>query len=250
MEIDMDQLFLKRHNLDAWFWGLVWIYAVVIIGFGFAPPVRERFFDEIQEPASMALVIHVWSFFAWMCLLAFQAFVAATKRLKWHRQLGIAMLPLAAVMIWSGLASELQFQQRSLENGRDNSDFFAVTATYLLTFSVLVSLAWLNRRNPPAHKRLILLATAAILGGAHMRIWGDAWPESWIEESFFSRLLFYFAGTLIIVAMGMMHDFMTRQRLHRVYILGAPCLLATYISAIALHDSAAWSNWVRPFLAG
>lgn len=246
----MDQLFVKRHTLDTWFWCLVWIYAAVIIGFGFAPPVRDRFFDEFQEPASTALVIHVWSFSAWMCLLAFQAFVAATKRLELHRRVGIVMLPLAALMIWSGLASELQFQQRSLENGRDNSDFFAVTATYILTFSVLVSLAWLNRRNSPAHKRLILLATAAILGGAHMRLWGDVWPESWVEESFVSRLLFYFGGTLIIVAMGVVHDFLTRRRLHRVYIVGVPFLLVTYILAIALHDNPAWSESVRPYLAG
>ena len=246
----MDQLFLKRHKLDAWFWCLVWIYAAVIIGFGFAPPVIDRFFDEFQEPASQALVIHVWSFSAWMCLLAFQAFVAATKRLELHRQVGIVMLPLAAAMIWSGLASELQFQQRSLENGRDPSDFFAVTATYMLTFSVLVVLAWLHRRKPPAHKRLVLLATAAILSGAHMRIWGDAWPKSWFEESSVSRLLFFFGGTLIIIAMGMLHDYLTRRRLHRVYIIGAPPLLATYIVAIALHDSPAWSDWVRPFLAG
>lgn len=246
----MDQLFAKRHNLDAWFWCLVWIYAAVIIGFGFAPPVKDRFFDEYQEPASMALVVHVWSFSAWMCLLAFQAFIAATKRLELHRQVGIVMLPLAAAMVWSGLTSEMQFQQRSLESGRDNSDFFAVTATYLLTFSVLVSLAWLHRRNPPAHKRLMLLATAAILGGAHMRIWGDVWPESWIEENFASRLLFYFGGTLIIVAMGMAHDFLTRRRLHRVYIIGAPCLLVSYVLAIMLYDSPAWSDWVRPILGG
>jgi hypothetical protein len=246
----MDQLFAKRHHLDAWFWCLVWIYAAVIIGFGFAPPVTDRFFDEYQEPASMALVVHVWSFSAWMCLLAFQAFIAATKRLALHRQVGIVMLPLAAAMVWSGLTSEMQYHQGSLESGRDDSAFFAVSTTYLLTFSVLVSLAWSHRRNPPAHKRLMLLATAAILGGAHMRIWGDVWPESWIEEIFASRLLFYFGGTLIIVAMGMAHDFLTRQRLHRVYIIGAPCLLASYVLAIMLYDSSAWSDWVRPILSG
>ena len=246
----MDQLFVKRHNLDPWFWSFVWVYAVVIIGFGFAPPVTDRFFDDYREPASTALVVHVWSFSAWMFLLAFQAFISATRRLELHRQVGIVMLPLAAAMIWSGLASELQFQQRSLESGQDNSGFFAVTATYLLTFLVLVSAAWWHRRNPPAHKRLMLLATAAILGGAHMRIWGDAWSESWFEESAASRLLFFFGGTLIIVGMGLVYDLLTRRRLHPAYIVGAPLLLASFILAIALHDSPAWSEWVRPHLGG
>ena len=65
-----------------------------------------------------------------------------------------------------------------------------------------------------------------------MRIWWDVWPQSWIEGSFVSRLLFYFGGTLIIVGMGMAHDFYTRRQLHRVYLVGVPCLLATYILAI------------------
>ena len=83
-----------------------------------------------------------------------------------------------------------------------------------------------------------------------MRIWGDVWPESWCEASYTSRMLFYFGGTLIIVAMGVVHDLLTRRQLHRVYILVAPCLLASYMLAIALHDSPAWSEWVRPFLGG
>ena len=83
-----------------------------------------------------------------------------------------------------------------------------------------------------------------------MRIWGDVWPESWLEASAVSRLLLYFGGSLIIVAIGMIHDLLTRRRLHRVYIIGVPCLLASYMLAIALHDSPAWSEWVRPFLRG
>lgn len=246
----MDQLFVKRHYLDTLFWLFVWSYAVAVIVIGFAPPVQRRFFDEFQEPASIALVIHVWSFAAWMCLLGFQAYAAAAKRLAWHRQVGIVMLPLAAVMIWSGLTSEIQFQQRSLDSGRDNSAFFAVPITYLLTFAVLVWLAWRHRPNPPAHKRLMLLATAAILGGAHMRIWGDVWPENWFEESFLSRLLFFFGGTIIVVAIGMIYDFLTRRRLHSVYVIGTPCLLAAYVLAITLHDSPSWSEWARPLLGG
>ena len=245
----MDKIFLERHGSDGWFWSLVWLYCVVIIAFGFEPPVRERFFDDFQEPASHALVLHVWTFSAWMCLLAFQAYIAANRRLEWHRKVGLLMIPLAVAMIWSALASELQFQQRALLNGKDSSDFFAVTATYLLTFAVLVSLAWSNRRNPPAHKRLMLMATAAILGGAHMRIWGDAWPEVWFDQSYFSRLLFFFGGTLIIVAFGISHDLLSRRRLHPVYIFGAPGLVAVYMVAIWLYDSPVWAQFARPFLA-
>jgi hypothetical protein len=245
----MDQSFSRRNASDAWFWGLTWVYCAIVIAFGFAPPVQERFFGQIQEPASFALVIHVWTFSAWMFLLAFQALVAATRRLEWHRMLGMLMIPLAAAMIWSGLASEMQFQQRVLERGQDSSDFFAISSTYLLTFAVLVLLAWSHRRNPPAHKRLVLLATAAILAGAHMRVWGGLWPDSWFDENYLFRLFFFFGGTLIIIAIGMIHDLLTRRRLHQVYVFGAPSLLIIYMIATSLHDNLAWSEWVRPMLA-
>ena len=198
----------------------------------------------------MALVIHVWTFSAWMCLLAIQAYVAASRRLNWHRKLGTAMLPLAVLMVWSGLASELQFHQRVIAGGGDSSDFFAITATYLTTFAILVTLAWSNRSDPPTHKRFVLLATAAILGGAHMRIWGDLWPDGWFDQSYAFRLFFYFGGSLIIVAFGMMHDLFARRHLHRVYLFGVPSLLLTYMFAVGLHDSLSWSEWIKPMLAG
>ena len=245
----MNQLFVKRHNSDSWFWVLAWIYCSIIIGFGFAPPVQDRFFDDFQEPASLALQIHVWSFSAWMCLLALQAFSAAKRRLDWHRNLGVVMLPLAAVMVSAGLVSEMQFQQRFLESGRDSSAFFAVSTTYLLAFSLLVLLAWTYRKNPPAHKRLVLIATATILGGAHLRIWEPLWPNGWFDNSFAFRLFFFFGGSLIIIAFGMAHDLLARGRLHTVYLFGAPGLLVLYVTAITLHDSPQWADWVRPILA-
>ena len=71
----MDARFTKRHEWDSRFWVFVWLYSLIVILFGFAPPVQDRFFDDVQEPASIALQLHVWSFSAWMSLLAIQAFL-------------------------------------------------------------------------------------------------------------------------------------------------------------------------------
>ena len=242
-----DTRFLKRHRADSWFWGLLWLYVMMVVIVGFEPPVRRRFFDEVQEPASWALVIHVWSYSAWLCLLAIQAYLAGTKRLQLHRTFGLAMLPLAAVMIWSGMASELAFQARRLADGRSAADFFAVSSTYIATFTVLVPLAWMARRRAAAHKRLILMATAAILGGAHLRIWGGWWPEAWFDVYAF-RVFYFFGGSMIIVAMGMAYDLATRRALHPVYKIGAPALLAVYALAIVAFDSPRWAALVEPYL--
>ena len=242
-----DTRFLKRHKADSWFWGLLWLYILLIVLFGFADPVQRRFFDDFQEPANWDLVIHVWSFSAWLCLLAIQAYLAGTKRMQLHRTFGLAMLPLAAVMIWSGLSSELAFQARRAADGRSAADFFAVSSTYVVTFAVLVPLAWMARRRAAAHKRLILLATAAILGGAHLRIWGGWFPDEWLEI-YPIRVFYFFGGSMIIVAMGMIHDLVTRRALHPVYKIGAPVLLVVYCLAIVAFDSPRWAAFVAPYL--
>ena len=82
-----------------------------------------------------------------------------------------------------------------------------------------------------------------------MRIWGDAWPESWFEESYVSRVLYFFGGTLIILSFGIAHDLVARSRLHPVYLYGAPGLIAIYMLAIGLYDSPAWAELLRPILA-
>ena len=51
--------------------------------------------------------------------------------------------------------------------------FYAVALSDMLMFSVLIYFGFRNRFNPAAHKRLILIATLAILDAAF-----DRWPIS------------------------------------------------------------------------
>ena len=243
----MDARFAKRHDWDSWFWVFVWLYSLVVILFGFAPPVQDRFFDDFQEPASIALQLHVWSFSAWMSLLAIQAYLVGKGKMNWHQFFGLAMVPLAIVMLWSAGVSEIGSAQRAIANGR-TLEFRAVTFFMLIGFAVLVPFAWFARKNPPAHKRLILLATASIMAGAHFRNWGKWWSDEWFDESFISRLLFYFGGTMILMAFGVIYDLVSRKTLHPVYKIGVPIMLAAQIVVIMVHDSTWFDPWLRPFI--
>lgn len=245
----MNADFVGRHKWDSWFWAVVWAYCLIVILFGFAPPVKERFFDGTYEPASIALQIHVWSFSAWISLLAIQAFLAGKGQLKWHQQFGMVMLPLAVIMVLSAGAAELESAQRAIAAGRD-VNFRATTFGTLICFSVLVPLAWVARKSPAAHKRLILMATASIMSGAHFRVWGRWWPEEWFDESFLSRLLFFFGGAMIVITFGMIYDLMTRKALHPIYKICVPIIIAAQVLLIVAYDSAGFDAWLRPILAG
>lgn len=246
----MDTRFTKRQPGDSRFWAALWLYIFVIVLLGFRQPVTDRFFDDFQEPASIALQLHVWSFAAWLVLLAMQAWLAATKRMAWHRKFGVAMLPLAALMVLSAGTAEFAAQQREVANG-DTGAFSAFTIFYLVPFAVLVPLAWRARIDPPAHKRLILMATATICAGAHLRTVTSFDPALfWQSDNYFVHLFVGFGGSMLIIAMGMAWDLYSRGALHRVYRIGAPILFAIYAVAAWVYGTEGYGEATQAFLSG
>ena len=245
----MDPRFSARHKWDSWFWLVFWLYCFIVIMFGFRPPVEARFFSDGETvPATIALQAHVWSFSAWMSLLGIQAFLAGTNRMELHRFFGLAMLPLAAVMLSAAGFSEMESAQRSLALQDFGVGFRAVTFGMLITFAVIVPFAWVKRKDPPAHKRLILLATASIMSGAHFRNWGAWWSQEWFDESFLSRLLFYYGGTMILASLGMAYDLISRKALHPVYKIAVPVMLAWQVAVIMAYDSEWFPRWFGPII--
>ncbi|WP_296721649.1 hypothetical protein, partial [Erythrobacter sp.] len=183
-----------------------------------------------------------------MVLLASQAYFAATQRMKWHRTLGIAMLPLAAVMIWSAGLSEIRGLQRGILGGQ-NGGFSAITGSYILPFVVLVAFAWLKRGSPSAHKRLILMATASICAGAHLRTFDLFNPGIfWGSESYFMHLLVGFGGSMLIICFGMIYDLAARKALHPVYKSGAPILFGWYALAAWAYSNDSYADFARPII--
>ncbi|HET9268610.1 MAG TPA: hypothetical protein VFO31_10620 [Vicinamibacterales bacterium] len=90
----------------------------------------------------------------------------------------------------------------------------------VVAFAVLVALAVALRRRPEAHKRLMLLASVAIIGPALARI--SRWPGLGGEQGPFvlSALLLLFAA---IVA----NDLWTRRRPHPASVFGIALILST-----------------------
>jgi hypothetical protein len=248
--VRMNTGFAARHPGDSRFWASLWLYILIIVLLGFRQPVAARFFDDFQEPAPIALQLHVWSFAAWLVLLATQAWFAATKRMDWHRKLGVAMLPLAALMVVSAGTAEFATQQRQVANG-DTGAFSAFTIFYLVPFAVLVPLAWRARTDPPAHKRLILMATATICAGAHLRTISSFYPTLfWESNNYFTHLFVGFGGSMLIIAVGMAWDLYSRGTLHRVYRIGAPILFMIYIIAAWVYGTESYGAATKAFLGG
>ena len=84
----------------------------------------------------------------------------------------------------------------------------------LLALMAPATTALAARRNPSAHKRLILLATTMIVGAAYDRWWGDALTQAF-GDGLGGMLINEFAITDLIIFAALAYDYATRGRIHK-----------------------------------
>jgi hypothetical protein len=222
---------------------LVWLGIVVGFGHDIADHIRTH-----RRAYPLIVHIHAAVFVGWLVLVTTQMLLVRVRRTDIHRKLGLWGMALAATMAPLGLAAA--WLSERLDHGTPNSDapFFAVNITTMLAFVVLVAAAYGMRSEPPAHKRLLLLATICLSFAGFARWWsfavGDAlgsgfWP-------FFVML--YLASDILIVGLGA-YDLATRGRLHPAYVAGTLWILANQLAGNWLYFAPRWKP-IATWLAG
>lgn len=100
-----------------------------------------------------------------MLLLITQTSVVAANRVDIHRLLGLFGCCLACVMVILGLlvaADSIIRHATSPEMAAEMRAFYATPVAGMLMFSTLIHIAFRNRFNPAAGRRLILIANLAM----------------------------------------------------------------------------------------
>jgi hypothetical protein len=95
------------------------------------------------------------------------------------------------------------------------------------------------RKDPPAHKRLILLATSIIVGAAYGRWWGTG-LYNLFGDGLLGVLVYTYAGADLILAAALAYDWRTRGRIHPVYEIAVPAILAGQIATSFIYHSPKW----------
>jgi hypothetical protein len=169
-----------------------------------------------SPPLSTLLIVHGTLMSTWILLFAAQTGLITTQRRLLHRQLGFAGALLAVAMVGvtvvtavtNARAHRLAHEGRSLQ-------FLIVPLVGILLFATFVAVAILLRRHGEAHKRLMLLATLSMLGPAFAR-----WPLE--VASVVPHLT-----VDVLVAVAVLFDIVSRRRVHAVYLLAVPTLIAS-----------------------
>jgi hypothetical protein len=165
-----------NHSRFPLLFGLV-LCAVLLAGFG--PSFFFRAWTT-RPNLPLHLVVHGLAATAWFVVFIAQVVLAARGNRRWHRRLGIFGLGIAAAFVVTGLQSTWSFARQVAAQGHfvaanGSGEAFvywaiAVSIGGLVVFTCLLSTALFFRRRPEVHGRLMLLATAGLMGPAVSRV--------------------------------------------------------------------------------
>ena len=232
--------FAQHHPHDRTFFAAFVAVCWVGVLFGFFPASSARMAGHADYPAPLILHIHALSFVAWLGLLTTQVMLVRIRRTIVHKRLGIAGALLVPVMAYSGVAAELFSQRFYIARSDDGLDFFILPLFYIAGFAAFATAALVYaRRDASTHKRLILLATAIIVGAAYARWLGAAIAEI-SGDGYGGMLVNTFFGTNLIVGAAILYDVATRGRPHRAYAVGVPILIAGELACTWIYHAPWW----------
>jgi hypothetical protein len=210
------------------------ILAVVVIGFGQSYFLNGMMFGKLPN----ALVhIHGALFISWVFLLVAQNGLVRMRRIQWHRTLGGLAVVLIPLMIVFGLLVLADSIRRN-GTGIPAELILVGDLEELGLFAGLTTWGLLVRRNAPAHKRLMILGTMAMLGPAINR-----WPFP-PAIRLPGTIGMYVALPLAVVV----YDLWSRRRLHHTTVISYALMALGMLTLLPVASMSLWSTcvaWIR-----
>ena len=228
------------------------VAAAVVVFLGFA---RTYYLKSVFPTPSFPLLFHVHGalFTAWMLLLVFQAFLAASGRIALHRSVGsiarFLIVPMLVTGWWVAIAAargqgpitsavmrgELQLRVPALDFVPLQAMIVPLTTIILFAGFAIAGLTF--RRRPETHKRLMALATIAMLPAALGRgmsvLLGAAHPA-----------LFFGAVGIFILAI-VLYDRRSLGRVHPVTLWGGVGLMLSFPARMAFAKTGLWLSFAE-----
>jgi FtsH-binding integral membrane protein len=219
--------------------------ALAALAAAFAGFFRTFLWPSWQGAFHGPAVVYVHGAFvlAWLLLFATQAALVQSRRTPRHRRWGLLAALVAPGVVVSTMALGVFAMHRDLQSGMGElaKSLMLGTFTSPLVFLSLVAAGLAMRRRPDVHKRLMLMATIAIL-----------WPAFFRFRHFFPSVphpewVFGFLLPQVFLALVVLADRAKSGRVHPVYLwVGLPFVAEAALETWLL-DSPGWrvvANWL------
>src|SRR5687768_6815056 len=235
---------VARRRERLFFTGMV--IAMVITAFaGFARTYYLRpYFG--HPPLVPLLHLHGVVFSAWLVLLVIQTVLVAANRTRVHRRLGVAGAVVAVLVVLVGTLTAL-IRARIVEVPPGTASplvFLTIPLGDMLMFAILVGAGFYFRRRADVHKRLMLLATIAILPAATARL-----PFAFIQQV--GPIAFFGLADLFILVC-LLYDLISRGRPHRTTVWGGLLIILSQPLRLLIGMTDTWisfADWLTRWVA-
>lgn len=208
------------------------IAVLITVFLGFS---RSYFLKGYFGTPELSLYVHIHGlvFTSWVLLFLAQTTLVATGRTDVHRKLGVGGAVLAALLLIVGTTTavlRVKGGGSSPIPGVPPLSFLAVPLFDMVVFAILISAGLVLRNRPDTHKRLMTLATIALMSAPIARIPGvlRAGPPG-----------FFGLTDLFIVAM-LVYDLSTRRKVHPATIWGGLVIVASQPLRLMISGTPAW----------
>jgi hypothetical protein len=171
-------------------------------------------------------------------MLLFQTWLVAQGRTSNHRTLGLAGISLATAMVITGLIVNVHFNSRLVAEGEFERGYQGVLNGWssMILFGSFFALAIANIKRADYHRRLMVMATCAILSAAVSRLYLPLFDFQPVP-----RLLVNITIDLIIVAV-LVNDWRTLGRPHVVTLVGGAVLVCRQLFQSQIASTEAWGR--------
>lgn len=235
-----------KSDYDRIFFQAFAVLVVFVVFVGFAQTFYLAGVLQIPRWKAFAAPPHHWIvnlhgiiFSAWAVLLLVQTSLAKAGRIGLHRRLGLVGFALACLVVLAGVAVVCEQSARFYRPGQS-----VVTGTAqvfrVVGFAALSYFGFRERRNPRAHKRLMLLATIVLLPAPLVR-----WPII-----FAGNFILALACCYSLLAVMAFYDWRSTGKVQLATVLGSATVIATNppITAAFTHN-AVWVYVATQMLA-
>jgi hypothetical protein len=187
---------------------------LALVTYGFSQTIGPGLLHT-QRPVRdvILLSVHGAVFYGWMLLMVVQTALVRLRHIRLHRSLGWFGAADAALVVIMGFWAS--FHQPAPLAAK------MIGVVSMAGFGIPVTLAILWRKRPASHRRLLLIGTAMLTNAAFARFPGIYLPGH-----------FFYAGTDLLIAIGVAHDLWKERRVHVVYRYAMPILLAAEIAVL------------------
>jgi hypothetical protein len=225
--------FAGRNGLvDKYFYFAMSLLVAAIVVWGFSHSINKNLFHPAL-PRPFLLWIHGAAFSGWVAFYIFQSALIRTRNVKWHRFFGWFGVGLAAVMVPLGfIIAVIMGRFDAVQLHQPDAAFLSVPFGDMIAFAVCTALALYWRKRPELHRRLLFIATCALLDAPFGRI-----------DYIFDHSLFYVCLDSVIL-LGVVRDLLVNRRVHMVYRVVLPVMVVFQVFIIYIwRDHPSW--WLK-----